>query len=107
MNCPKCKGNKVVKQGLIKTKVTNVAKQRYRCKKCKSNFVERDLNYRKKTPLWLRDQIKRLYGAKRGYVNKLSKKDTYSTRDIAKKFNVSKSFVWNVVKNLKSLIPKD
>lgn len=56
--------------------------------------------FRKKVPIKIRKRILELWKTRKYDINKFDnrKKRTYSTRDIARKIGVSKSFVWEIVK---------
>lgn len=102
MPCPKCESYWLVKKGNYKTK-KRIIKKRYKCKDCGLIFVERNENFRQKLEPMIKLKIMSLWKTKKGFVNKFDnlKKETYSTREIAKKLNVSKSFVHQLIKNRK------
>lgn len=100
MKCPKCRSNNFVLGGKYAIKRTKIRIQRFRCKDCGHNFVRRTRMYRAKISFKIRDEIIKMYRTKKPYKNKFDvlKKKTYSTREIARRLNVSKSFVHSVVK---------
>lgn len=100
MKCYKCNG-KVRKKGKYRINRTNIAQQRYYCRKCDYYFIEQKEDVRKKIPMWIRQQILRLSMKEKGYIRKYDRtsKTTYSIREIAKMLNVGKSFVSQIIKN--------
>ena len=100
MACPKCKAYKSRLAGKTYPKNRIFSKQRFQCLKCGFYFLERDINFKKKVPNWIRKRVIKLYNSRKAIVNKYDnmKKRTYSTREIAKKLNVSKTYVWKVTR---------
>lgn len=100
MPCPKCGGINIVLGGKYRIKRSNIPRQRLRCKDCGKTFIIKTKSYRKRVLLKIRRQIISLYKTKKPYKNVFDNlhKKTYSTREIAKILNVSKSFVHNVIK---------
>lgn len=79
--------------------------RRYHCKKCNFHFSERNRNFGvEKHPLWIRKKILGMWSMKKSYINKYDnlRKETYSTREIAKRFDVSPSFVHRLVNEQES-----
>ena len=101
MPCPKCGGINFVLGGKFKTKMSNRLRQRLRCKDCKTLFIVRNKTFKLKIPFKIRNKILSLYRTKKPYKNKFDclHKSTYSTREIAKMMDVSKSFVYKVIKD--------
>jgi len=99
IKCPKCSYQKSVYLTSYKIKRTSIAQRRFKCLKCKALFTERTEDLRKKYPAWIREQIIRLYNKKKGYIRKFDcmKKLTYSTREIAKMLDISRSGVHKVI----------
>ena len=104
-NCPKCSKNST-KCGSYRINRTSTAQRRFYCKSCNYTFTERNESFRKKNPEWINQQILRLYNKEKGYVKKFDckKKKTYSTREIAKMLEVSKSFVHKIISETHSHI---
>jgi len=102
--CPKCNTETLNTRGKYSISRTQIAQRRFMCKKCNYNFTERTGEHRKKIITWKRIQVLRLYRKQKDYVNKYDNKksETYSTREIAKILKVSKTFVWDIIKNEKS-----
>ena len=100
MSCPKCGSDNLGFGGKYIIKRTRIKIQRFICNDCEHNFVRRTKAYRKRISFKIRDKITELYKTKKPYKNKFDplKKKTYSTREIARMLNVSKSFVYNVIK---------
>lgn len=100
MPCPKCGGVNFVLGGTYKIARSVRLNQRLKCRDCKTTFTVRTKSFGKKIPLDTRKKIIALYKTKKPYKIKFDslRKSTYSTREIAKKLNVSKSFVYNVIK---------
>ncbi len=102
MECPRCKGD-TIKRGTYRVVRSYADQKRYYCKKCNYNFTERKMGFNmRKHPYFIREEIKQMYKEEKGYIKKydMLKKPTYSTREIAEKFKVSKSFVYDVVKDI-------
>lgn len=97
--CPHCKHDEVVYLTSYRIKRTAVAQRRFKCLNCKVMFTERTADFGRERPMWIRQQIIRLYSKNKGFINKFDnkKKLTYSTRDIAAMLDVSKSFVQKVL----------
>ena len=100
LDCPRCYKGKSVYIGNYRIQRTNTAQKRFKCLNCKIIFKERTDSFRKIVPMWKRQQIIRLYNKEKGYIKKYDpfKKSTYSTRDIAKRLEVSSSFVASFIK---------
>lgn len=100
MPCPKCGNNNIILGGKYKIKRTHIVIQRFRCKSCRHSFIRRTKTYRKRIPFKIRNEIIKLYRTKKPYKNKFNglKKQTFSTREIARRLNVSKSFVHKIIK---------
>jgi len=100
MPCPDCSNIHIVRAGTYHTK-TGRFRQRLRCKSCHKIFIFDPIKFNKKIPLDIRNKILELYQTKKPRTNKFDpyKKKTYSTREIARKLNVGKSFVHDVIKN--------
>ena len=100
INCPKCKSAEIIKWGNYIIKRTIVSQRKFKCKKCNSCFTERTDSFRFKTPLWVKQQVLRLYDKEKGFVNKYDrlKKTTYSIREIAKMLKIDKGTVHYVVR---------
>ena len=96
--CPKCNLNKLQKKGSYKIKRTNAMQRRFMCMKCNYIFTERTNDFHKKIHSWINNQIKVLYYKRKNYIRKFDsmKKTTYSTREIAKILNVSKSYAHKI-----------
>lgn len=101
MPCPNCKGISIVRGGTYLTE-NKEKRQRLKCKTCKKTYTF-DPTY-KRISEDIREKILKLYKTKKKHKNKFDcmKKDTYSTREVSKKLNVSKSFVHTVVKGDKN-----
>lgn len=101
--CPKCSSTNINKAGMYRIKRTNIARERFRCKDCGFCFTARTSMFRKKIPFYLKKKILKLYKTKKFYINKFDalKKQSFSTREIAKMLGVSKSFVHKVIKDEK------
>lgn len=97
--CVKCNSKQIIMAGKIHTKISGT-KQKLRCKACKKYFSLRDINFGKKIPFSVRRKILKLNKMHKGYINITDslKKTTYSSREIAKKLNVSSTFVCEVIK---------
>lgn len=94
MPCPKCNSIEIVIVGKVKEK------PRYKCKKCGKTYIVRTGMYRQKISPFIKYKILELYKTEKLSINKYDyfKKKTYSTREIARILNVSKSFVHKVIK---------
>ena len=101
MSCPKCGSNKIGLGGTYNVKRTTIKIVRLRCKRCEHSFVRKNLMYRKKKHISIRKKILKLWKTKKLDINKYyaTRKKTYSTREIARMLNVSKTYVWSVVKS--------
>lgn len=99
--CPRCNSNVTIKRGNYRIHRTQTAQRKFYCKDCKHSFTERNVDFKRKIPLWIRQKIISLYNKNKGYIRKYDafKKQTYSIREIAKMLNVSWSFVGNIIKN--------
>lgn len=102
MPCPKCNGIDIVLGGRYKIKRSKMPRQRLKCNRCKATFIIKTESYRKKVSLDTRKKIISLYKTKKPYKSRFGNlhKDTYSTREIAKMLDVSKSFVYEVIKKM-------
>lgn len=100
MPCPKCKSNNITLGGKYTVKRTRIKIQRFRCKDCDHSFVRRTNTYKQRIPLKIRKKIIELSKIKSYHKSKFdnSQKRTHSTREIARKLDVSKSFVHDVIK---------
>jgi len=78
-----------------------IKKQRLKCKDCKHVFVYRSETYHGRYRSKLRQEIVSLSKRKKGFVNVHDplKKVTFSTREIALKLGVSKTYVHTVVQD--------
>lgn len=99
MPCPRCNGLNIIRAGHYHTKRSSIAKQRLRCQDCKKTFIVRNGTYKRKIKEKIRREIIKLYRTKKPYKNKFDalNKATYSTREIAMRLDVSKSFVHQVI----------
>lgn len=94
INCPKCHSEITVRAGYTSNRTP-----RYRCKACNHFFIERTENYGRKVDIRVDQQIIQLWGeTKTPSKFDAQKKNTLSTRDIAAKLNISKSYVAKIVK---------
>lgn len=76
-----------------------IRRQRFKCKKCGSLFVRKDITFKKKISIDMRLKIVRLYKTPKNYISIYDplRKKTYSTREIAKMLDISKSAVHKIV----------
>ena len=95
-NCPKCKHLHILKRGFRKLKT--IKKQVYSCVYCKHVFTDSPTRI-VRIDDYLKIRIITLYHSFRLPPNKHTKKTTYSTREIARLMNISKSGVWRVIKD--------
>jgi len=100
MGCYRCGSEHITLKGSFKNVLLNKVRIRLECKDCGYNFIFRDNNYNKKIPYRIRQKIIELYKTDKNYVRKYDrlKKPTYSTREIAEMFNVSRNTVYQIVR---------
>lgn len=100
MPCPKCGSIDIISAGEYHIDRTSIPIKRLKCKECGAKFTLRSVMFHKQLPIQVRKKVLRLWKTRKYNTNKFDryKKRTYSTRDIARMLNISKSYVWDVVK---------
>jgi len=99
IHCYKCGSMHIKLSGRYDTLERGIM-QRWICCHCNYNFIKRTLSYRRKINKFIIKKILKYSLKHKGYFNKYdnSKKTTYSTRELAEIFNVSKSSICDLLK---------
>ena len=102
-SCYRCESKHLKLGGKYNT-INKGIKQRWICCHCSLNFIKKGISYRKQVSDIIIKKILRYSIKHKGYFNKFdnSKKTTYTTRELADMFDISKSGVWNLLKTMKT-----
>lgn len=99
--CPRCSNKKSKYMTSYKIMRSKQKARRFECLYCKMMFTERTEDFgRKIVPKWKMEKVMEYYRIRKPSINIHDhlKKTTFSSREIASLFNVSKSFVQKTVR---------